>query len=325
MFFKYGGSLLLPEVKTLDGYRKIYRDESVWLPAMRVICERHGLDAALLEFAPPGSHVVFRVGPELYVKLFAPLWRRDYLPEKLVLDKLSGQFDWPLPHLMAEGEIEGWPYLIVTAVDGAPLNEVWSAMEEPDREHIAARCGEFMAWLHSMPIEGLEEIAVDWPAFVERQIQSCVQQLEQSELDERLIRSTVVFLDDLPSLFEPAFQPVLLSADVTDEHILVSKCDGRWELTGYIDFGDAMVGHPYYEFVAPGCCITYSSPRLRRAMLLGYGFSANQLDERLSEQLMGHTLTHRFIDVPYLLTLFEGQQLVSLNDLQRALWSLPAE
>jgi hygromycin-B 7''-O-kinase len=304
----------------LDGYRQIYRDASVWLPAMRVICERHGFDPALLEFAPPGSHVVFRCGSELYVKLFAPLWRRDYFPEKLVLGKLSVQSDWPVPHLVAEGEIEGWPYLIVTAVEGVPLDEVWDSMEGADREYIAARCGAFMAWLHSTPVEGLEEIAVDWPAFVERQRNESIRELGQSELDERLVRSTLTFLADLPPLFEPGFQPVLLSADVTKEHVLVAQRGGRWELTGYIDFGDAMVGHPLYEFVAPGCCITYSSPRLRRAMLLGYGFSEDQLDERLSEQLMAYTLLHRFIDVPYLLTLFESKRIDCLDDLVRALW-----
>jgi hygromycin-B 7''-O-kinase len=172
-----------------------------------------------------------------------------------------------------------------------------------------------------MPTGGLEEIAVDWPAFVEHQVQACASKLAQSALDERLVRSTLAFLDHLPSLLGPELQPVLLSADVTDEHVLVGQRDGRWELTGYIDFGDAMVGHPYYEFVAPGCCITYRSPRLRRAMLLGYGFSEAQLDERLSEQLMAYTLLHRFIDLPYLLTLFDARQIAGLCDLQSALWS----
>jgi len=166
---------------------------------------------------------------------------------------------------------------------------------------------------------------VDWPAFVERQVQACASKLAQSDLDERLARSTLEFLDRLPLLFEPDVQPVLLSADVTDEHVLVGKRGGRWELTGYIDFGDAMLGPPYYDFVAPGCSITHASPRLRRAMLLGYGFSEGQLDERLSERLMAYTLVHRFIDVPYLLTLFGSQQLASLYDLSRALWSFSDE
>jgi hypothetical protein len=60
-------------------------------------------------------------------------------------------------------------------------------------------------------------------------------------------------------------------------------------------------------------------------MLLAYGFAEDQLDEQLSERLMAYTLAHRFIDVPYLLTLFDAQQITSLHDLRRALWSFSAE
>ena len=59
-------------------------------------------------------------------------------------------------------------------------------------------------------------------------------------------------------------------------------------------------------------------------MLLGYGFSKTQLDEPLSERLMAYTLVHRFIDIPYLLTLFGAQEIISLNDLRKALWSFSA-
>jgi hygromycin-B 7''-O-kinase len=299
----------------------------VWLPAMRVICERHGLDPTQLEFAPPGSHVVFRVRPDRYIKLFAPLWRQDFVPERLVLGRLwlDEQSDWPFPRLVAEGKIENWPYVIVTALEGVPLDEVWDSMEMPDREHIATRCGELLAFFHSTPTKGLDAIATDWPAFVENQIQNCAKHLIQSDIDERLVHSTLEFLDHLPPLFEPGFQPVLLNADVTDEHILVSERGGRWELTGCIDFGDAMLGHPYYDFVAPGCCITYGSPRLQRAMLLAYGFYEDQLDATMGEQLMAYTLLHRFIDIPYLLTLFDSQQPTRLDDLKRGLWSFSDE
>jgi hygromycin-B 7''-O-kinase len=311
---------MLPHISTREDYRRIYRDASVWLPAMRAICQRHGLDAGQLEFAPPGTHVVFRV-EGLYLKLFSPLWGADFVPERLVLRQLSGRSDLPVPQLVDEGTIENWPYIIVTAVDGVPLYEVWSSMDTSNREHIAARCGELMASLHSTPTEGLEAIAVDWPAFVENQIQDCTDRLTRADVDKQWIRSIREFLDDLPPLFEPGFQPVLLSADVTDEHILVSERGGRWELTGFIDFGDAMLGHPHYEFVAPGCCITRGSPGLQRAMLLAYGYSENQLDATLARQLMAYTLIHRFVNLSDLLALFGPQRPADFDALRKALWS----
>ena len=313
--------LLLPATKTREDYEPIYRDADVWLPAMRTICERHSLDKTLLELAPPGTHVVFRVGPHLYIKLFALPWSGDLVPERLVLRKLSGRTDLPIPRLVTEGEIEGWPYIIITAVDGIPLCKTWNSMETSDREHIAARCGELMSTLHATPTEGLEAIAVDWPTFVDSQIQDCRDQLIQTSIDRHWIYSVVEFTNALPPLVEPDFRPVLLSADVTDEHILVSERGGRWELTGFIDFGDAMLGHPYYDFVAPGALITRSSPSLQRAMLLAYGYSSNQLNANLANQLMAYTLIHRFFNISELLEQSGTQPPACFEDLKRELWS----
>ncbi|MEE8391528.1 MAG: phosphotransferase, partial [Anaerolineae bacterium] len=184
----------LPNVNTRQDYVRIYRDADVWLPAMQAICQRHGLDATQLEFAPPGTHIVFRVRPDRYIKLFSPLWGEDFVPERLVLCQLSGRSDLPIPQLVAEGEIEEWPYIIVTAVEGVSLDGVWRSMDASNKEYIAARCGELMASLHSTPTEGLETIAVDWPDFVERQIQNCIDDLIHADIDKQWIRSVLEFL-----------------------------------------------------------------------------------------------------------------------------------
>jgi hygromycin-B 7''-O-kinase len=331
---------LLPEVKTGDDYVPIYRDVNVWLPAMRVICQRHGLDADQLEFAPAGTHVVFKIKTDaiacptgLYIKLFARPWREDFVPEQLVLSRLSRGFDLPTPRLMAEGEIEGWPYLIMTAVKGVPLCEVWETLDSVNRAHIAARCGELMAALHAIPTEGLEAIATDWPAFVKERIQARLADLSEADtgaehgLNAQWVQDLRVFLNDLPPLFEPGFTPVLLSADITDEHLLVTQRGDRWALTGFIDMGDAMLGHPLYEFVAPGCLIARGDARLLRTMLRAYGYADAQLNARLSLQLMAYTLVHRYVKILDLLDILGLQHLARaglnhpLAELARTLWS----
>lgn len=113
--------MLLPVIESLEQYRTLYRDPEVWRPAMQVICQRHNLDSGLLELAPPGSHVVFTAGLDIYLKLFCPLWAADAISERLVLDKLTGRPELPVPQLLAESEIEGWPYMIMRAVPGIPL------------------------------------------------------------------------------------------------------------------------------------------------------------------------------------------------------------
>jgi hygromycin-B 7''-O-kinase len=311
---------LLPEIKTFSDYRRIYRDERVWLPAMQAICDRHGLDKESLAFAPPGTHVVFCVKPELYIKLFSPLWGADYTSERAALHALTGR-DLPIPRLVADGQLEGWRYLVLTAVPGIPLGQVWGQIEARDRAHIVCSCGGFSAALHATPIEGLGEIAMDWPAFVAERIEACLEGIREAELGPRWLGAVRSFLDGLPPLFEPGFRPVLLSADVTDEHVLVSERDGHWEFTGFIDFGDAMLGHPLYEFAAPGCCITRGSPELQRALLRGYGFEEGELTQALSDRLMAYTLLHRFVRIPDLLAMFEPTVPANLDELQRMLWS----
>jgi hygromycin-B 7''-O-kinase len=314
--------LLLPKIDTLEGYRRIYRHAETWLPAMREICQRHGLDPARLEFAPPGTHVVFRV-EGLYLKLFAPLWPGDFAPERLVLSRLSEGCDLPVlvPHLVAEGEIEGWPYLVMTAVEGVPLCQVWDRMDVTDRERVAVRCGELMVAFHAVPTDGLEAIAVDWPAFVEGQKRECIDGVGRAGLDEHWVRAVRSFFAGLPPLFEPGFEPVLLSADITDEHILVGQREGHWEVTGYIDFGDAMLGYPHYDFVAPGCSVTRGSLHLQRAMLLAYGFAEEQLDEALADRLTAYTLLHRFVRVPELLKLLDLPEAAGLEGVKGSLWA----
>ncbi|MBD3182065.1 phosphotransferase [Candidatus Poribacteria bacterium] len=314
--------MLLPEIKTGDDYRSLYRKFKTWLPAMQVICDRHGYDKSQLEFAPPGTHVVFRLNPDLYIKLFAPLWPDDYTAEVTVLRKLSGYKDLKIPHLVNEGKIEGWPYLIIKRIKGVPLVDVWNFMSFRDKEFVAAWCGEFLAKLHRIDIDGLEAINVKWSDFVDAQIKACINELKKVNIESHWISSVEDFFGGLPCLYEPDFQPILLDADITDEHVMVNKYNGKWEVTGIIDFGDAMLGYPLYDFAAPGCCITNSSPLLRRAMLMAYGYNPDELNEAFEDRLMAYTLIHKFINIPEILEILDPRKPGDFCQLKRELWSL---
>lgn len=312
---------LLPHLSSEDAYAAIYRDTNAWLPAMRAIAQRHGLPATELEHAPPGTHVVFRAGADRLIKLFAFPWRRDVVPERLVLQRLGGHPDILAPRLIAEGELEGWPYLIITAVNGMPLCEVWNEVGAPDRERIVVQLGELMAALHRVPTDGMDEIAVEWPAFLEARQNGSVAQQAEAGADACWLAQVRAYLDDLPALYEPGFRPVLLSADITDEHVMLARRGGHWRLTGLIDFGDAMVGYPLYEFVAT-TCITRRSIHLRQLLFLAYGFAEQELDAGLTRKLTAYALLHRFASIPDYLSLAGAPVPKDMADLQAALWSV---
>ncbi len=314
--------MLLPPVPDLGAYRRVYRDEATWLPAMRAICAEQGIDPATLAFAPPGTHVVFRAGPDLFIKLFAPLWRSDYPSERAVLAGLPDGPGRLVPRLVAEGQLEGWPYLVITAVRGTPLCQVWDELSVEERLSIAHQCGAFMSWLHTTPQAGLDVIAVDWPTFVATQTEACIEQIMDAGLDRGWVASIRAMLERVAPTPEVGACCVLLSADVTDEHVMVEQRDGGWRFSGYIDFGDAMLGHPLYEFGAPGCSIVRGAPALARALLLGYGYSDPELDLGLAERLTAYTLLHRYVTITDLLALFAPDPPRTLAELQRRLWPL---
>ena len=313
--------MLLPQIDSFDDYRHIYRQEQVWLPAMQEICARHDLDAQQLAFAPPGTHVVFSVGSDYYLKLFSPLWIADYASERLVLRALASSSQLPVPRLLYEGRIETWPYVVLATVPGVPLNQVWPDLSDHERQRIVRACGRFLAQLHRVPLIGLEDLTIDWPDFVETRIAARVEQLRHSTLGVQWsLAATRVFESQMTFLKEP-FDPVLLCADLTDEHVMLCKRDGEWRFSGVIDFGDAMVGHPLYEFAAPACSITRGNPVLLTQLLLSYGFVKDDLTEALAERLLAYTLLHRYIDIQELIGMLGTDRIDTLDRLREGLWS----
>lgn len=310
---------MLPTVPNLTAYRRIYRQASAWMPAMRNICQRHGLDPSTLRQAPPGSHILFWVEDDWLIKLFTPLFPADAPTECLVLQVLAEQSGFSVPSLRARGDLEGWPYLVLSRLPGQPLDRLWPGLLPSSREQIAASLGRLMAALHRTPTAGLQNLQIDWQAFIAGQMAICLERQRQAGATDAWLADIAGFLADLPPLYEPGFQAVLLNADLNPEHLFCEQTEAGWQITGVIDFGDAMLGHPYYEFVAPGFIFQHA-PRLRRIMLQNYGISPGDLNPTLARALMAYTLLHRFANIPDWLSIMKSDPPVNLAQMQAALW-----
>jgi hygromycin-B 7''-O-kinase len=280
--------VLLPRVDTIKDYRPHYAADTAWRPAMRTICERHGLDAGDLRREPLGSHVVFRTGARV-IKLFCPLWLRSHKSE------------------VGDGELEGRPYLILTIVPGTPAIDLWDSLDPATRERIVTRIGELMAALHA--IDAPAVLAHDWNAFLAERI---------ARADEQHKAGGAPFLAwiraRVEGFAEPAFAPVFLHADVTDDHVLLSERNGRWEVTGLIDFGDAMLGHPHYEFIAPLAFYALGTPSLARRMVEAYGLEPTP---ELADRLTTYCMLHKFGHIGQFL---QRTPCATPRELERAMW-----
>lgn len=292
---------LLPVVRDFDDYGEVHSVAETWAPALDVICERHGLPAAEFHHSAVGSHVIHLCPGKVAIKLYAPVFPEDFGTERLVLPLADKHIDLDTPRILGEGEIEGWPYYILSWVGGIPLEDIWPELSRSEKNSISAEIGELIAAWHEMPQDGLAPLKINWDGFVQDQIDDfVVTGQDKGAPDEWLAVLQMYIRDRAPLLAEN--RAVLLNADFTGEHLVVAERNGALHLTGLLDFADAMIGAPTYDFVAPGIDVMAGDGESQRALLKGYGLAADA-DGMLRHRLMLWTLLHRFADVNQLLSL----------------------
>ena len=300
----------------------MFRRAEVWDPALRVICERHNLPFGEFTRFNGGSHIVYMRRAHMVVKLYSPIFVDDYPHERLVLERVFGRIGAHTPEVIFQGELEGWPYLGLSFVRGAPIGDVWQEFDGATRLDLSQAIGELMARWHGLPTDGLDILDVDWSTFVRIQCENAVERQRQLGLGEEWLWQISEYLTNVDDSVHLQPESVLLNADLTGEHILVTQESGRWRLSGLVDFGDSMLGHHEYEFVAPGLDIILGDGECQRIMLRSYGYAIVDIDDELRKRLMAWTFLHRYSDVCFVMKrLSTVGDLRTLDELTHAFWS----
>lgn len=278
--------VLLPAIPDVTTWRVLRLDAAVQRPAFEAIAARHGLEASALAPLDKGTHFVWATERSV-VKLFVPLWLEDASLETRLLEMVAGT-TLPAPQLEAQGEIEGWPYVVMSRVQGVHIGAAWSTLDEGGRSRLAAHLGETMAALAALPWQPLQDRAVTQEALVAERRERVLADQRERGGGEALERGLRAFLAELPPLV-PAEQ-ILLHADLTSDNVLV-RGD---RVTGVIDFADAFVGPATYELAAPACFVTRGNPAHRDAMLRGRGLEPTP---ELIATVRAWSVLHRFCHV----------------------------
>jgi hygromycin-B 7''-O-kinase len=313
--------LRLPLASDAAAYHQHFNDE-VWEKAAAVICARRGISHTTLRRSTQGENIIFFVDESFVVKIFAP-FRENYSRETSALEFTHGRIGIETPELICTGEIEGWPYLVMTQLAGRASREVWEGIGVRDRLEIVTRLGGAMRELHGLEAP-LRQTALnrDWRGFVERQARLAVGR-------QRACGANPEWLESLPSYVAarleslPADQKqVFLHGDIHAGNLLLGERNGRWLITGLIDFGDSLCGFHEYEFVAPGVLMVQGCRELQRAMLLAYGYREAELDLSLRARLMLLTVLYECSDLrKYALRLAPGAVHLTLDQLEAAIWT----
>jgi len=317
---------LLPPVITRADYDSLRTRGDVWFEVMHIICQRHGLPCENLKRFGDGTDpadgncVAFAAGKYHVIKLFPPYQRRLYQAELVVAEHVFGRLRIATPEIFAHGAFDGWPYLVMSRMQGSYLSDIWDRLDQFDQLHLVIELAEVLAQLHALPTNNLPYLDADWMRFVEGRVNGCVQRHREQGVLDYWLQQIPDFLAHASPLYPFDFPPAIISGDIHQYHLLAMPERGQWRLTGLFDFDDALLGFCEYDLAAAGLFLMAGRSMLLRPFLLTYGYAASDLDEHLSYRLLAYTLLHRYRPFNWVREEFVKHSCSTLEELAEAIY-----
>jgi hygromycin-B 7''-O-kinase len=309
----------LPPVADYESYRAWRSDASRWLPIALDIARGHGLAVSESHIFATGTNLVVALDSRLILKIFPPMLRSQFVSERGALMQLRGRLSLPIPEIVAEGERDGWPYLVITRLPGIAGSDVWPPLPEEEKERVLREIGAIIAEVQRVPPGALLEIEPRWDAFLHRQIAGCHARHERLGLKPK-------FLDGLDDLLRDAAipldsPPVILTGEYIPENFLLAEDGGQWRVAGLFDFGDVKTGWGEYDLLGPSAFMAAGRPGRVRSLFEGFGYSRTDVNFALKRRLMALMLLHHASDPIRHICIENWQQKAcDLVQLQELIW-----
>jgi hygromycin-B 7''-O-kinase len=320
---KNNATSLLPVINSFEEYEKFKSNTTLLEKIAQVIINRHQLANEPLALFTEGTNIVFAHGKHTVIKIFPPIHNDSFQTEKIVLQHLQDKLSIATPKLEHVGEIAGWPYLIMTRLQGTLLEELWKDLNHGNKIIIMQELGALIREMHALPTQGLETIDCHWQAFIEQQITQCVTQHSANKLPENLLQQLPDYLKSVKEFLPKIRPPALLTGEYTPMNLVVKKISGVWHINGLIDFGDCMLGMPEYDLLGPGAFLIQGDKQLLKEFLIAYGYTTETMTPALSRCLTALMLLHRYSNLNIQIRIANWQSKVStLNELEQLVWGL---
>ena len=310
----------LPSFENFESFRSWRADPSRWLPVALDIAHGHGVKTAAPQVFSTGTNLVIGLGDERILKIFPPMLRDQFVSERVSLAQLRGRLSVPIPEILFEGERDGWPYLVITRLQGILGSEVWPALPEDLKERVLTQIGATIAEVQRAPLGELSRIEPGWERFIARQIKGCRARHTRLGLPQKFLDGLDDILRDAATLIPLDEPPVILTGEYIPENFLLSRDGNKWGLAGLIDFGDVMTGFGEYDLLGPSAFMTAGMKRRVRSLFEGFGYSADVTPD-VRRRLMALMLLHRASDPVRHICIEDWQRKAGdLFELQDLLW-----
>jgi len=306
------------QLPLLNDFDKFFRDD-LWIAVARHIFSEHGRSSEGLKRIPHGENVVFLTADALVLKIYTPQ-RNGFKRERAGLEFAAGKMAIKIPHIIEEGEIEGFYYLITTQLKGELLTrQEWLKLEQDQQLRVVTQLAKGLKDLHSYDAG---DVGFDWKEFIKIQRHYAVDRQVQAGASREWIESLPRYIEDnlhlLPELERPAF----LHGDVHFANMKVMHVDGEWQIAGLFDFADSLAGFYEYDFLAPGVLMIQGQGELQREFFRAYGYSDADINEELRRRLMLLTVLYECSNLrKYALRLRHEAVDYTLDELEQAIWN----
>ncbi|MBR0697305.1 phosphotransferase [Bradyrhizobium lablabi] len=311
----------LPSLPDYEAFRAWRGDTARWLSVAHDIAHGHGLSCDAPHVFATGTNLVVGLGDDLILKIFPPCLRPQFFSERGALTELRGRLGIPIPDIVAEGERDGWPYLVITRLSGVLGSDAWPLLPEGERERVLAEIGAVIADVQHVPPGALLAIEPRWDAFLRGQIAQCRARHERLGLPQKFLDGLDDLLRDAAALIPMDAPPVILIGEYIPENFMLMCRGGKWHVGGLFDFGDVQTGWCEYDLLGPSAFMAAGHPRRVRSLFEGFGYSRADMTFALKRRLMALMLLHRASD-PLRHICIAGWQdkAANLSDLAQLLW-----
>jgi len=222
--------------------------------------------------------------------------RAQFVSERGALAQLAGRLRIPIPAIVAQGERDGWPYLVITRLEGRLGSDVWASLPEDQKERVLREIGAVIAEVQAAPLGALATLEPRWDAFMREQMQGCRARHERLGLAPKFLAGFDDLLRDAAELIPMDAPPVILTGEYIPENFLLACHDGQWSLAGLFDFGDGRTGLHDYDLLGPSAFMAAGRSGRVRSLLEGFGYERTDMTFELKRRLMALMLLHRHSD-----------------------------
>lgn len=308
-------------INSFEEFENLKLTNEIFEEAVKKILVHHNLPLKPLTLFSEGTNIVFSYDNNLVIKLFPPFHQDQFESERLILKALEGKLSVKTPVLKYEGEITGWPYIIMTQLEGTLLETLWHTLDHNNKLIIMRELGSLIREVHSLSTQGLESIDCHWKKFIENQITGCIENHKIKKLSPTLLQQIPSYIDTVKGSLLEIEKPVILTGEYTPMNFLVTHIEGVWHITGLIDFGDAMLGYYKYDLLGPGAFLIQGDKELLKVFLNAYGFLPNELNAELSQQLTALMLLHKYSNLEIQVRIADWKNKVSsMKELEHLVW-----